>query len=1174
MLNQFIMKGITLFFILLSGVCLNAQTPELVIPKGHTGNLTSSACTSDGKYVLTGGRDLRAKLWDSKGNEIITYPSENEVQAVAVSNDSKNVLIGSADNKVQLLKLTGEKVIEKTDHKKFVNAVAFSPRNDYFATASDDGSAILYDMNGNKIKILPHKKPVRSVCFDSRGKLILTAGGDKTAVLWDLNAQKIMTFTGHTATINQARMSVDGNYVLTCSDDKNAILWNKNGTPKVKISHVDKVTACDISSDNSVIVTGCYNGQIKIWNLKGQVSKDLGSKAWGLSSVTILPDGKSFIVTSADFIRQYDLNGNIIRHFEGKTKSVTAVCFSNDGKSILQGDNAGQLKLWDANNNSFINDQPHTTEIACLAWRSDSAYRLSGSEDKTAVLSSPDGKWRRTLQLDSKVTAVGFSPDGKSLLTGCYDGNTVIWNRDGSKKYMIPQTGEQISAAAFSSDGKLIVTSSYTGNVAIFSGEGKPVKKFSAQSQVNAMVISADSKSIITGSFSGLAQIWDINTSEPVTQFGVARGDEILSVAASANNQYVAAGSNAGYIRILNNNTHQETVIKAHQTRVNALSFAPDNRTLSSASTDGTVKIWDCASGKELAELIALDHSDWVVTTPTGLFDASPAAMLKLKYRVGLELIDIDQLKERYYEPGLLRSIFKIEKTELRDVTAFNSVALYPLIEAKITGDQMDIRLTPRSGELGKLSIFVNEKEVIQDANPERRTEIKGLSLTQFNSYFTSDSNKIVLRTFNKDSWLKSPPYEIYYKPFEASRGTERPQDQANNKGPFKGQRHLYAIIVGTSDYSGDKMDLIYPDKDANAFASALKQVATKLYKENVHITVLTTSPTEGQQRSTRKNIEKAFQEMYQKVTAEDIMLVYLSGHGTNYGEADKSQFYYLTTDINSENLEQKDIRDAYTISSDELTQWLKENHSRRQVVIIDACHSGDVAKSLGNIGARDLTPSQVKAFERMKDRTGIFVLTGSASDKVSYESSQYGQGLLTYSLLQGMSGGVNFDLNIVDVGTLFTYASNRVPELAEYIKKIQKPVFGAPLGVPGISIGLNDSVNIKLLQPKPIFIQSTFLNSDQGMDNIGVAGAMKKHLQELALDPVDAPVVYVDVDTYPDAYQMSGTYKINGGKISIAINLIKNKEKLVSIAQEGDSGNLREFVEAAFDKVFAEVKK
>ena len=64
----------------------------------------------------------------------------------------------------------------------------------------------------------------------------------------------------------------------------------------------------------------------------------------------------------------------------------------------------------------------------------------------------------------------------------------------------------------------------------------------------------------------------------------------------------------------------------------------------------------------------------------------------------------------------------------------------------------------------------------------------------------------------------------------------------------------------------------------------------------------------------------------------------------------------------------------------------------------------------------------------------------GSAADAVSYEASRYGQGLLTYSLLQGMKGAALKEDQYVDVSKLFEYAADEVPRLAQNVGGIQRP--------------------------------------------------------------------------------------------------------------------------------------
>ncbi len=94
-------------------------------------------------------------------------------------------------------------------------------------------------------------------------------------------------------------------------------------------------------------------------------------------------------------------------------------------------------------------------------------------------------------------------------------------------------------------------------------------------------------------------------------------------------------------------------------------------------------------------------------------------------------------------------------------------------------------------------------------------------------------------------------------------------------------------------------------------------------------------------------------------------------------------------------------FRQNSTLSSEELVNLVKQVPALKQVLIIDACASGRIVDDL--VAKRDaFSSTTIRAFDRMKDRTGMHIITGSAADAVSYEASRYGQGVLTYSLLEG----------------------------------------------------------------------------------------------------------------------------------------------------------------------------
>ncbi|MBK6996057.1 MAG: caspase family protein [Lewinellaceae bacterium] len=331
----------------------------------------------------------------------------------------------------------------------------------------------------------------------------------------------------------------------------------------------------------------------------------------------------------------------------------------------------------------------------------------------------------------------------------------------------------------------------------------------------------------------------------------------------------------------------------------------------------------------------------WAVTTPSGRFDASPKMMESLHYVVGMEVIELDQLKARYWEPGLLQKILGLSKGELRNVDAFDNVPLYPLIQANIDKSQLQINLAERSGGIGKLSLFINGTERgPQDINPERKQRLSIDLKTYAKYYYRGDTlNTIALRAYNQEGWLKSQAYELTYQPGATARGNEgfKPKKPASSSG----QPSLYAIVVGTSDYAGEDLDLKYADLDAEAMAAALAAAGKELFGKDVHIRLFTTSSnvTAGasggiqNEMSSKANIQAAF-EAYAKpeqAKPNDVLVLYFSGHGITYGEAEKAQFYYLTKDIASGDLSDPEVRRQYTISSDTLTEWIKTSPHRNR---------------------------------------------------------------------------------------------------------------------------------------------------------------------------------------------------------------------------------------------------
>ena len=96
-------------------------------------------------------------------------------------------------------------------------------------------------------------------------------------------------------------------------------------------------------------------------------------------------------------------------------------------------------------------------------------------------------------------------------------------------------------------------------------------------------------------------------------------------------------------------------IFEGHEKRVTSVCFSPDGNYIASGSLDGTIRLWDVKSGKEIAQFIGFSDREWVVITPEGYYNAPANGERYLNVRIGNEVYGVEKYRDMFYRPELFK---------------------------------------------------------------------------------------------------------------------------------------------------------------------------------------------------------------------------------------------------------------------------------------------------------------------------------------------------------------------------------------------------------------------------------------------------------------------------------------------------------------------------------------
>ena len=1221
------MRNFTLTILCLTALCLSvfapahAQKAELVVQLGHTDSVNSVAYSPDGKTLASAGGDKTIKLWNVATGQLLRTLQGHSggISSVSFAPDGKTLAsaghytgAGGSDNAVRVWDVeTGQLLRTSQGHTESIEIVAYSPDGKTLASGAYDNTAKIWDAATGKLRhtLQVHTDAVRSLCYSPDGKTLATGSSGHIVKIWDTATGKVLrTLQGpireewaNTANwVSSIKYSPDGK-TLACTNDDTIIFWELATGKLLRTlrGHDGFVERIAYSTDGETLVSGGADKTLKIWDVAtGKLRRTLQGHAQGISSIAYSPDGKTLAsaetgswnssLSGDNAVKIWDVTtGKLLRALQGHNKSVGLVAYAPDGKTLAcaQAGHWGStvsedktVKIWDVATGKPLRIlQGHTDGVTSIAYAPDSKTLALGNDKDVELWEVATGQMRHTFQGHTeRVFSVSYAPDGKTLASGSYDKTVKLWDvATGQLLRTLQGHGEYLSQVLYAPDGKTLACAQVGPHVNIVelwdAKTGKLLRTLQSEGAGN-LSYSPDGKTLaLAGSNDKAVKLWDAETGKLLRTL---RGhtESVGLVAYAPDGKTLASASDDKTIKLWDAATGKLLhSLQGHTDTIRSIAYAPDSKTLTSASDDTSIRFWNVGLATPTAlTTYSFDSGDSVEIDPQGRFDGTPGGLEQLHYVVGLEPIALDQLKERYYQPGLWGKVMGGDADPtLRDVAAFGDVALYPEVEvvAPAPGDtKLTVRLTRRSGGYGRVEVKVGETNLTGDARPRG---LDGDAATQTFTVDLAGSNisagqkvPIEVVAWNRDGDVRSRgvKLESFVMPGEAQQSKPR----------------FFAIVVGTSQFANKSLNLRFAAKDATDFARALDVATPPALFESKRIALLTTDATDANLQPSKANISAAFASVARDAREDDVVVLYFSGHGIGLVRDGKNFYCYLTRDaLSASETAFKDaaVLNASTVNSADLDEWLTGPNrikALKRVLILDTCAAGAFAAQQPLAEQKDVSSDIVLALDKLHDNTGYHVLMGCAASASSYEANRYAQGLLTYSLLKYLKFDGRADGREVDVNRLFRFAEKSASEMAKLNHLSQQPRIIA--GDNTFPIGLLEDErrkDVPLAGEKPVLLRPAFINPARRFDNLKLSGAVQARLREICATEARgaATPVYVDVDweEYADGLQPAGNYHIEGDKVIAELVLVRGGQEGQPFVVEGPAADDKrgELVEA-----------
>lgn len=1015
-----------------------------------SGFLMTLSSATPNTTAAVGERPIEiANVWNLRtGHEVRRFPAET----AGFSQDGRFVMTantyGSSDKPIIPARLwdiaTGEQVMEFEGNQNGVRIATFSPDNGFVATADDNEATIhLWDLKARqevrsfggrfragRFEVSPDERWVATTTLHSERKRgpdgALHFDEHTSAEVWDLNSGRVVQHFD--LKYDLLRFSQDSRFIVILDEDHTSLrevpTWREVRRFKgVQPRFLPDGRHLSTSADGNMYIWEVETGR-EIWRLKApkgqQESEGEGFDAFSPDSRYGLSTASAGIITLPPHL--WDLKTGQLKEMPDVVEQpLSAIAFAPDGGSFLV---------------------------------STGVYADGGGGGEVCLHSVPTGKLLQCYKgMEYSINGVALTKDNQRVLAGSRGNVVQVWDKTTGRP-LSRFVGDQ--ALLSPDEGRLLTSELNRAHLWKFAA-GTELVSLDHSTAITGLGFMRSGRLALTASSDSALRLWDANS-----------GKELCRLVTSGIGDWAVIAPDG---RFDSNNLDEANGLHwvtsdAPFTTLPLEIFMRDYyepQLLPRLIRCNEEKNCD-REFKRVRDISKLNRAQpRVAISNVSLPDSEGYVRVTVEVGNGAGRYLVDGKEEtrtthaydlRLFRDGQMVGSWPGDGAEkLLKGSALGSESKETLPGEKFTGEQ---RFASELRDWQQATEVKPDDEVKVD----ERTGMMILPSFRVKLPLGKDASQIELSAyvFNEDR-IKSQAAK-----WEWPTGEMAKLPKAERVSP-----RAYVITMGVSAYENADFDLEFAADDARRMSQVVSEQlkAGAQYEQVVPVTLVSDYETKDCRKvtTTRNATKDNFRsvigllagkevdrrllsgienaDQLQKATPDDLVLIMYSSHGY----ADRSgNFYFIPYDTGAGTgkVFTESVR-QHSISSDELSLWLRDVDAGEMVMIVDACHS------TAAVAGQDFKPGPMgsRGLGQLSYDKGMRILTATQSDNVAWEYPKLKQGVLTYALLRDGIEARQADRdrdNTVTLSEWLNYGVDRVPKLYHEVLTNSVQTFGIKL--------------------------------------------------------------------------------------------------------------------------------